>query len=34
MRGILLSLPVLLLSLFVALHPMAGNWGENWGAMI
>ena len=34
MRCILLSLPVLLLSLFFALHAMAGNWGENWGTMI
>ena len=34
MRRILLSLPLLLLSLFFALPALAGNWGENWGTMV
>jgi len=34
MRRILLSLPLLLLSLFFALPALAGNWGEDWGTMV
>ena len=34
MRRILLSLPLLLLTILFALPALAGNWGENWGSMI
>jgi len=34
MQRLLLSLPLLLLSLFFALPALGGNWGENWGTMV
>ena len=33
MRRILLSLPMLLLTLLFALPALAGNWGEDWGTL-